>query len=113
MESPELQFQDKLRQYWDHPVRLDVIIHNPLGAGKTSFLDVLAGRKNVGKIGGQILVNGRPVNKNFKRIAGYVMQDDKMLGTFTVKEHLMYVAEFRLPSGMPRSQKEERVRIGK
>lgn len=84
-------------------------ILGPSGAGKTSFLDVLAGRKNVGKIGGQILVNGRPVNKNFKRIAGYVMQDDKMLGTFTVKEHLMYVAEFRLPSGMPRSQKEERV----
>jgi len=85
-------------------------IMGPSGAGKTTFLDILAGRKNVGKISGEILVNGIPRPHYFQRISGYVLQDEKFIGTFTVKEHLMFVAQLRLPSGMPKQQKEERVR---
>jgi len=90
------------------PGQITAII-GPSGAGKTTFLDVLAGRKNTGVVEGEILVNGKPRTKSFKRIAGYVMQDDKMLGTFTVREHLMYIAQLRLPAGMPWEERVRRV----
>jgi hypothetical protein len=34
---------------------------------------MLAGRKNVGKMSGQILVNGVPRDSSWKRISGYVV----------------------------------------
>jgi ABC-type multidrug transport system ATPase subunit len=52
------------------PGQITAII-GPSGAGKTTFLDVLAGRKNTGVVEGEILVNGKPRTKSFKRIAGY------------------------------------------
>lgn len=42
----------------------------PSGAGKTTFLDMLAGRKNVGKMSGKILVNGVERDSSWKRISG-------------------------------------------
>jgi ABC-type multidrug transport system ATPase subunit len=45
------------------------------GAGKTTLMDVLAGRKTTGSITGEILVNGRPkVQQTFSRVTGYVEQ---------------------------------------
>ena len=45
------------------------------GAGKTTLMDVIAGRKTVGRITGDILVNGRPKQtKSFNRLTGYVEQ---------------------------------------
>jgi ATP-binding cassette, subfamily G (WHITE), member 2, SNQ2 len=35
------------------------------GAGKTTCLDVLAQRKNIGVISGDILVDGRPIGLDF------------------------------------------------
>lgn len=46
------------------------------GAGKTTLLDVLAKRKTVGKVEGNILLNGRPPEIDFERITGYVEQMD-------------------------------------
>jgi len=41
------------------------------GAGKTTLMDVLAGRKTAGTMTGDILVNGYPKNqKTFSRIMG-------------------------------------------
>eukprot|EP01119_Soliformovum_irregulare_P020712 TRINITY_DN675_c0_g1_i1.p1 TRINITY_DN675_c0_g1~~TRINITY_DN675_c0_g1_i1.p1 ORF type:complete len:842 (+),score=177.45 TRINITY_DN675_c0_g1_i1:111-2636(+) len=85
-------------------------ILGPSGAGKTSFIDIIAGRKNVGTFGGTILVNGTHRTKSWKRLSGYVLQEDKFLGTMTVEEHLMFVAQLRLPSDMPYRLKLERVR---
>lgn len=64
------------------------------GAGKTTLLDILAKRNKTGTITGTILVNGVPIKKcaSFKRIAGYVFQDDKLMATLTVKESLMFAA---------------------
>jgi len=90
------------------PGQLTAIL-GPSGAGKTSFLDILAGRKNVGKVSGHVLVNGQPRPRYFQRISGYVMQDEKMVGTYTVFEQLMYVAELRLPSAMPYKTKVQKV----
>jgi ABC-type multidrug transport system ATPase subunit len=72
-------------------------------------LDILAGRKNTGVIEGEICVNGEPRNKSFKRLAGYVTQDDVFMGTLTVREHLRYVAMLRLPAHMQIQQKMDRV----
>lgn len=44
------------------------------GAGKTSLLDTLAGRKTVGVLHGQILVNGVPRAEDWRRISAYCMQ---------------------------------------
>jgi len=47
------------------------------GAGKTTFMDVLAGRKTAGRTSGDIRVNGHPQNhRTFARVAGYVEQFD-------------------------------------
>ena len=41
------------------------------GAGKTTALDVLAQRKNVGAITGDLLVDGRPLGRSFARGTAY------------------------------------------
>ncbi|KAG9144350.1 hypothetical protein Leryth_025211 [Lithospermum erythrorhizon] len=47
------------------------------GAGKTTLMDVLAGRKTGGYIDGSITVSGYPKNQsNFARISGYCEQND-------------------------------------
>lgn len=44
-------------------------------AGKTTLLDVIAGRKTVGKIEGSVLVNGAKLEPSaFQRLIGYVEQ---------------------------------------
>jgi len=78
------------------------------GSGKTSLLDSLAGRKEVG-LSGEILVNGTPRNSGFKRISGYVVQDDVVMGTLTVKENLMFSAQLRLPESM--TVKEKAIKV--
>ena len=47
------------------------------GAGKTTLMDVIAGRKTQGEITGDILVNGHPKDqKTWSRVVGYVEQTD-------------------------------------
>jgi ATP-binding cassette, subfamily G (WHITE), member 2, SNQ2 len=41
------------------------------GAGKTTALDVLAQRKNIGVITGDMLVDGRPLDVSFVRNTAY------------------------------------------
>jgi ABC-type multidrug transport system ATPase subunit/ABC-type multidrug transport system permease subunit len=84
-------------------------IMGPSGGGKTTLIDILSGRKNIGKITGEVLINGHKRKKNFKRLSGYVLQDDVMLGTLTVREQITYAAMLRLPSLMPHDQKLQRV----
>ena len=43
-----------------------------------SLLDVLAGRKDPRGLSGEVLINGSPLPKNFKRISGYVVQVYKL-----------------------------------
>jgi ABC-type multidrug transport system ATPase subunit len=47
------------------------------GAGKTTLMDVLAGRKTSGRVEGGIWVGGHPKEQHsFARICGYVEQTD-------------------------------------
>lgn len=49
----------------------------PAGAGKTTLLDILAGRKNTGRVEGRVCVGGYPKDQHsFARITGYVEQSD-------------------------------------
>ncbi|XP_035262830.1 broad substrate specificity ATP-binding cassette transporter ABCG2-like [Anguilla anguilla] len=72
-------------------------IMGPTGSGKTSLLDVIAGRKNpTGLRSGQVLVNGKPVTSDLRLSSAYVVQDDILMGTLTVRENLTFSANLRL-----------------
>ncbi|XP_021831297.1 pleiotropic drug resistance protein 1-like [Prunus avium] len=67
------------------------------GAGKTTLMDVLAGRKTRGYIEGNISVSGHPKKQDsFARISGYCEQNDIHSPYVTVYESLMYSAWLRL-----------------
>ena len=69
------------------------------GAGKTTLMDVLAGRKTGGYIGGSISISGYPKNQaTFARISGYCEQNDVHSPNVTVYESLLYSAWLRLSS---------------
>ncbi|XP_037760970.1 broad substrate specificity ATP-binding cassette transporter ABCG2 [Chelonia mydas] len=84
-------------------------ILGPTGSGKSSLLDVLAARKDPAGLSGQVFVDGFPQPPNFKCISGYVVQDDVVMGTLTVRENLLFSAALRLPSSISFKEKEERV----
>ncbi|XP_027085587.2 pleiotropic drug resistance protein 1 [Coffea arabica] len=68
------------------------------GAGKTTLMDVLAGRKTGGYIEGTITISGYPKKQEtFARIAGYCEQFDIHSPHVTVNESLQYSAWLRLP----------------
>ncbi|XP_044495069.1 pleiotropic drug resistance protein 1-like isoform X1 [Mangifera indica] len=68
------------------------------GAGKTTLMDVLAGRKTGGYIEGKITISGYPKKQEtFARISGYCEQNDIHSPHVTVYESLLYSAWLRLP----------------
>ncbi|KAK9232152.1 hypothetical protein WN943_022395 [Citrus x changshan-huyou] len=68
------------------------------GAGKTTLMDVLAGRKTGGYISGSIMISGYPKKQEtFARISGYCEQNDIHSPNVTVYESLLYSAWLRLP----------------
>ncbi|NWT14761.1 ABCG2 protein, partial [Vireo altiloquus] len=84
-------------------------ILGPTGSGKSSLLDILAARKDPHGLSGDILINGAPQPANFKCISGYVVQDDVVMGTLTVRENLKFSAALRLPKSVKEQEKNERV----
>ncbi|XP_058201487.1 pleiotropic drug resistance protein 3-like [Rhododendron vialii] len=69
------------------------------GAGKTTLMDVLCGRKTGGTIEGDIRIGGYPkVQKLFARISGYCEQNDIHSPQITVEESVIYSAWLRLPA---------------
>ncbi|KAF9369917.1 hypothetical protein CPC16_004090, partial [Podila verticillata] len=88
----------------------------PSGSGKTTLLDLIANRqaRNVGKLHGEILLNGFPINQFGsvrKRLVGYVTQESDFMEALTVLETLMFAAKMRLPRSMSNQEKADRVRI--
>ncbi|XXG63702.1 hypothetical protein AAC387_Pa05g1829 [Persea americana] len=67
------------------------------GAGKTTLMDVLAGRKTGGYIEGRITISGYlKKQETFARISGYCEQNDIHSPYVTVYESLLYSAWLRL-----------------
>ncbi|KAM4564379.1 broad substrate specificity ATP-binding cassette transporter ABCG2 isoform 2-T4 [Fundulus diaphanus] len=79
------------------------------GSGKSSFLDVLAARKDPAGLSGEVLIDGAPQPPNFKCLSGYVVQDDVVMGTLTVRENFTFSAALRLPSSVTQKEKEQKV----
>lgn len=80
------------------------------GAGKTTLLDILAGKNKNGQVKGSIYINGNILNdKDYKKIIGFVDQEDHLIPTLTVYETVLNSALLRLPRNMPTRNKEARV----
>ncbi|KAK2748986.1 hypothetical protein FQN57_007269 [Myotisia sp. PD_48] len=75
------------------------------GAGKTTLLDVLASRKNIGVIAGDVLVDGHAKGTAFQRGTSYAEQLDVHEPTQTVREALRFSATLRQPYATPEAEK--------
>ncbi|XVE79409.1 hypothetical protein DITRI_Ditri14bG0056300 [Diplodiscus trichospermus] len=78
------------------------------GAGKTTLMDVLSGRKTGGYIEGDIKISGYPKEqKTFARISGYVEQNDIHSPQVTVEESLWFSSSLRLPKEISKTQRHD------
>ncbi|KAL0937274.1 ABC multidrug transporter [Colletotrichum truncatum] len=80
------------------------------GAGKTTLMDVLAQRKDSGRIEGSIMVNGKPQDISFQRTTGYCEQNDVHEPTATVWESLIFSARLRQSHSVSDQEKEDYVK---
>jgi ATP-binding cassette, subfamily G (WHITE), member 2, SNQ2 len=76
------------------------------GAGKTTLLDVLADRKNVGVITGDVLIDGQRRGVEFQRGTAYCEQIDVHEDTQTVREALRFSAYLRQPYQVSKEEKD-------
>jgi ABC-type multidrug transport system ATPase subunit len=80
------------------------------GAGKSTFLDILARKNKRGVAQGSMLINGEKVlDHEYRNVIGYVDQEDTLMPTLTVHETILTSALLRLPADMGISVKEQRV----
>ncbi|KAL8992341.1 MAG: hypothetical protein Q9169_007174 [Polycauliona sp. 2 TL-2023] len=80
------------------------------GAGKSTFVNVLMGK--LACTGGTTKINGVPGDiKKYKKIIGYVPQDDIVLPELTVRENILHSARIRLPSNWGDEQIQKHVDI--
>ncbi|KAG0174917.1 hypothetical protein DFQ28_003658 [Apophysomyces sp. BC1034] len=76
------------------------------GAGKTTLLDVLAQRKTLGKVDGQMYLNGEILTNDFERLTGYCEQLDVHQPAVTVRESLQFSAYLRQPAEVSKADKD-------
>lgn len=57
-------------------------------------------------LSGQVFLDGHRPPPSFKYIVGYVVQDDIISGTLTVRENLMFSANVRLPNDVSANERE-------
>ncbi len=79
----------------------------PSGSGKTSLLNCLAQRNTT--FTGEMLVNKRQWSSGMTRVMAYMTQDDLFFPDITIREHLMFQAQMRLPSSVSAAERKERV----
>ncbi|KAF2768920.1 putative ABC transporter [Teratosphaeria nubilosa] len=67
------------------------------GAGKSTFVNALMGK--IKTTSGDLRVNGHPKTiSDYKKLIGYVPQDDIIFPDLTVRENILHSARIRLPS---------------
>lgn len=77
------------------PGRITAVM-GPSGAGKTTFLSAIAGKAIGCNVTGLILINGKNESiHSYKKIIGFVPQDDIVHGNLTVEENLWFSARCR------------------
>lgn len=79
------------------------------GSGKTSLLNQMSGRMKGSRIAtsGRTLFNGCEDSSSIR--SAYVIQQDILLPTLTVRETLTYAAQLRLPSSVTQSERKQLV----
>lgn len=81
------------------------------GAGKSSLLNLLAGRIRMSKkkkIAGNVSVNNELVSPvKFRKNIAYVMQQDALFATATAREALEFSARLRLPPSTSKKERDE------
>lgn len=66
------------------------------GAGKSTFINVLMGK--LANTGGSVMVNHVAVRmEQYKKLVGYVPQDDIVLPELSIRENMVHSARVRLP----------------
>ncbi|XP_020701146.1 putative white-brown complex homolog protein 30, partial [Dendrobium catenatum] len=74
-------------------------VMGPSGAGKTTFLNALAGKTTGCDVSGSVLINDKAESiRSYKKIIGFVPQDDIVHGNLTVEENLWFSARCRYGS---------------
>ncbi|KAJ3394360.1 hypothetical protein HDU92_006939 [Lobulomyces angularis] len=90
------------------PARLTAIM-GPSGAGKTTFMDVLMGKLNRTK--GNLYLNSLETEiYHYRKLIGFVPQEDIMLRELTVYENILHSARVRLPSSWKNNEIEKQVK---
>ncbi|KAF9594759.1 hypothetical protein IFM89_034742 [Coptis chinensis] len=83
------------------PGRVSAVM-GPSGAGKTTFLSALAGKVTGCTMSGLVYVNGKVETiRSYKKIIGFVPQDDIVHGNLTVEENLWFSARCRYDKSTP------------
>ncbi|KAJ2913577.1 hypothetical protein MD484_g6845, partial [Candolleomyces efflorescens] len=84
-------------------------ILGPSGAGKTTLVEILAGKSKVGVTTGSVTFPLQSTEGRTSPRIGFVPQQDILPPTLTVFETLLFAARLRLPESVPDTEKQQRV----
>jgi ABC-type multidrug transport system ATPase subunit len=87
--------------------RLTAVL-GPSGAGKTTFMNVLCGK--VARTSGKLWISGQELElSRYRKIVGFVPQDDIMYRELTVRENILHSARIRLPKSWTETEVQRHV----
>ncbi|CAG8529012.1 18417_t:CDS:10, partial [Racocetra persica] len=82
-------------------------IMGPSGSGKSTLISILAGK--IKATNGELKVNDEKVSlAKYRKLVGFVPQEDIMIRKLTVREILVHSALMRLPTDMPVEDKKRK-----
>ena len=84
-------------------------ILGPSGAGKTTLVEILAGKQKMGVVSGTVTRSSTAGRTNISPRIAFVPQQDVLPAMLTVREALLFAAELRLPESVPFHEKHHRV----
>lgn len=79
-----------------------------IGAGKTTLIEILAGKSKVGHVSGNVSFPAYGAASREARV-GFVPQQDILPAALTVYEAILFAARLRLPESIPKSEQVARV----
>ena len=83
-------------------------VMGPSGSGKTTLLQILAAQGAL-PYSGRVTANGSSLTAAHGRVFAFMFQEDLFPADLTVREHLLFQTELRLPESMPLPEKSARV----